>query len=640
MRIAKIVRRSNMRVAPQFGIEGGKIFNDDVFMDGSPRERIHSAPLYLSQDGTSLIPYVRELIGMKTSPRLGPSRLSVTYSSLNGMDNTEFVSRMGITSGKRYRCYNGQLVDQDNNVLFASNHTPLQGNATNYWGNYANQNNRSDTPRTSMQIVHETENHFVVYLSADESVYSCCLMTVQKNSPTSVYPIFSGQFSVHKLGVTRPTETTPEHTLFLVMLNSRTGYRTFPYMTTDTDPLATVNGGDEGARVLLFGFRNSAPVINSTEPYHYVRLLHKMGPGPYSTSNNSYSFCSQRFLVDADSSLSVQDEDGYLTSFSFVAQNPALVSESSLYYANTTIRKLRLNDNLCVVRVDLQPDRAFKKTFTKIDLPADFLAAEWTQMGSQANNREHMSLVSGKAFYSEDGTDRYLCVMMDCIGYNDYMNTNAQSYASYYKDRNQPDLQPALIKIPVDLDKNVLPDVQPIVHRFPVRFGSNINEVSMLLRKNNQEIVLPSVSYYPGNSNNKGVIAESSIALIDVVQGTHSVIDLNTDESRTSNLSLAAVGVTDDKLFVIDSLDNFLVIDDGPTVQLSIDDDSIYEGTAGLTVTVSAPSRVSLLAYNGTFDNGTPAKIVDVLDSLTVPVNAKPNLQVHVVECNLTEVGV
>lgn len=639
MRIAKIVRRSNMQVAPQFGIEGGKIFNDSVFLDGTRRESIQSAPLYLASQGT-LYPYVRELIGMKTSPSLSPYRLSVTYSSLNGMDNTEFVSRMGITAGNRYRCYNGQLVDQDNNVLFVSNASPNLDSSVNYWGNKINQRAGAGVVQTSLQIVHETENHFVVYGSANESSASCALLVIQKNLPTLAYSIFSGQFSIHRLGVTRPTETTPEHTLFLVMLNSRTGYCSFPYTTDDNNPISAANGSEDGARVLLFGFRNSAPAtLNGS--YYYVRLLHKMGAGPYNTSYNRYSFCSQRFLVDADSSMAVKDDDGYLTAFSFVAQNPAVVSESSLFYTSATARNIKLNDNLCLFRIECMPDAQFTQSYSRINLPADFLSAEWTQYGQQSNNREHMSLISGKAFYAETDAGGFLCIMMDCIGYNDYMNTNVQSSAEYYRYRNQPDLQPALIKIPVDLDKKVITDAQPIVHRFPVRFGANINEISMLLRKNNQEIVLPSVTYYPGNSNNKGVDISNAIALIDVVQGTHSVVDLSADENKELGLGqlILAVGATDDKLFVIDSSNNYIVLDDGPTVQLSLEH-GVVEGPMSLTVTVSSPSNVSLVAFNGTFDNGKSSITLEIFDSMVVPVVARPNLQVHAVECTAIEVEV
>jgi len=635
MRIAKIVRRSKLPRAPQVGFEAEKLFIEDRYEDGTSRKMVPIAIDEVFSGERQHQTRLREVVCKKSSPNLQNNyTIAVRYSSLSGYDQSEYVSVSGITAGLRFRNNGGRLIDDKGAIWYRPNSTGIH-DSSGYA--FVNQSTLLGIPPECVfQIIHETPQEFIIYCAGNEADGGCALVLLSKTNKSAVV-LLNGQFSIHKLGKTKASANAgaekSDQVLFLIMLNSKLGYY---YWTgnwaSEFSPKSALNGGEGGSRVLLCAFGNDNILGNQFG--FRTRLVHKMGPGPRNSSYYAQSLMNQRFVVDADASLVELDVEGYVISFSFVAQDPELVAETELYNGSDSEKLVQLNDNLCLFRAIVAENLTVTKTRTmKLPIPADYLAATWRMYGYQNSNVwEIISLVSGKAFSVVEDQTRYVCLFMDDVGFEHYRTAGATS-ASYYEQRKQPSLQPVLLKIPVDESFLPIEGESPITHRFPVRFGANVREISMLLRKQNTELIIPSMMAHMLYA---GISGENTVAIVDVISGTHKIVQLE-PSPNTDLFAVMAVGVTDDRIILIDANDKIVILDDGPSASITLPG-VVYEEDTFVTVVVDSPAYVTLYAFNGYFDNGTNTITVSVQDVLEVPVYAKKNLTVHVTKCVSLEV--
>lgn len=627
MRIAKVVRRTNVASVPQFGTENGKVYIDDTYEDGSRRlgaklitlDQVRSAALFSTSQ-------LREAISSRTSPKLEAAHtVRMRYHTVSGVDYSDWVSTLGTTRGTRYSSRNSRIIDDKGNVVFRVSNTASPNDLVPQ---------TVVDPSTVCKIIHETNLAFIVYVIADDS---CSLHRVMKTTLVSVV-LFRGQFSIHLLGKTKEGEEYYGYTTFLLLLNSTVfaapNYTVWPQ---EDRPNAYV-GQQNAAGAYLLGFLNHGNITGEAQGMWMRKLV--TFSSPYHAFYADSALCNQRVLVDGDSSL-VETVGDFVEAFSFVGVNPELVTEGIIAYNTTTTLNPKINDNLCLFRVEMTGDREFEISHTKLQLPQEYLDAQWQTFG---DNRRvgnvagrpivDLCLAAGKSWsYVHEG-NRFLCVLLDGRGFEAYATTDAYT-ASHYASRKAPNLPPVLLKWQVNEMFQPLPGAEQTITKFPVGFGADIREISMLLRNGGKEVVVPSQMFYSKTAD-RGFYGVRAIAFVDAVNETFKVVEWEAVNGRSSVVrALFSVGVEDDRLFVIDGADNLLLIDDGPTATLELNETLTGHD---ITVTVSEPSKVVLRADRKVFE-GSFTLSLEVESSAVVNVTheASNKFSIHVTECEPLE---
>lgn len=615
MRVSRITSRSAIPGLGTFGKIAGKIFYDDSFLDGSRKE----VPAYDPTNNAARTQnqqnsFARNIVGAsKMYGAVSSSQVDVNYATLGGTNSEDFISVSGVTAGQRFRCEGGRLLRGDGSVFYAP--TSL-GYSTNL--NHAS--SQTSPVACHLEIIHETSLYFVLQLRGSETISTPTIMLLSKATPTAPTQYIRGNFHVEKIGLLQDPSSGAVRTAFLMLSNS--------YLTE----VANVNTVPAGQRPAAANatFKCGAYVLSFCESSNiadqmWLTPVTTLGAGPVGTANTSAQ--NQRTQISWDNSLVEYNAQGRVVAVNLIGSDLALATEAAFTNSSPTLNGL--SDNLTLFRFTIDPTTTQTTIASKqkLTLPAEYLSAQWAFNGSQ-NTQENYVLVSGKAFSVVDGSNqKQLKLYMNRVGFESYQSRGASS-TTYYATRTQPNIGPVLLSIPIS--DQFAPIGPQIITRFPVMFGQEQHhEATMLLSPDKKKLALPT-SIKLLESTQQKTACPNTIAVIDTVANTHEVISLSIPRQPTA--PIAACGWIGNELFVSDGYEQAFILDEGPTVSLSIGQFADVGATAQLTVTVSQPATVTLYAFGGTFD-GSPSKTVDVQNTLTLDVLVKNDLRVHVTSC-------
>lgn len=617
MRVSRITSRSVIPGLGMFGKIAGKIFYDDSYLDGSRKE----VPAYDPTNNAARTQnqqnsFARNIVGASkmygTVTPSAASQVDVNYATLGGTNSEDFISVSGVTAGQRFRCEGGRILRGDGSIFYAPS-------SLGYSTNLNHASSQTSPVACHLEIIHETSLYFVIYARGLETIGSPTVLLLSKATPTSPSQYIRGNFHVEKIGLLQDPSSGAVRTAFLMLSHS--------YLS-EVANVGAVPGAQRPASANA-AFKCGAYVLSFCESSNlgdqmWLTPVTTLGAGPVATQFTATQ--NQRTQISWDNSLVEYNAQGRVVAVNLIGSDLSLATEAAFTGSSPTLNGL--SDNLTLFRFTIDPTTTLTTIASKqkLTLPAEYLSAQWALNGSQ--NVENYVLISGKAFSVVDGSNqKQLKLYMNRVGFESYQSRGAAA-TSYYANRTQPNIGPVLLSIPIS--DQFAPIGPQVITRFPVMFGQEQHhEATMLLSPDKKRLALPNSIKLLEPTQQK-TACPNTIAVIDTVANTHEVISLSIPRQPTA--PIAACGWIGNELFVSDGYEQAFILDEGPTVSLSIEAFADVGATAQLTVTVSQPATVTLYAFGGTFD-GAPSKTVDVQDTLTLDVLVKNDLRVHVTSC-------